>query len=135
MAGTLYTCSIKNINKTPEDSVRLFITLYAKADLVETLHTKYNVLHISELAPNPATFSKYKQTKDIDKESAWEEYVRNYTTDIILNKTKQRYLNRILELLKTGKDVTLICYCSDEYCHRHILRRYFENYHMIVKEV
>lgn len=135
MSGTLYTCRLADINKTPEDSLRLFITLYAKQTLIESLAEKYNVIHTPALAPSPTTFSNYKQNKDTDRLSAWSKYVDEYCFDIINNKKKVAYLNRIKEILKEGRDVTLICYCSDKFCHRHILRRYFENYNINTMEV
>lgn len=106
----LYTSYLGNLNKIPDDSIKIFIVQWkGKIDLL-----KYNLLWKPELAP--LDLSLYKNgslTKD--------KMFTNFKNQLEKSPAKEA-VDEIIEYLKEGKDVYLICYekelCE---CHRRLV--------------
>lgn len=95
--------------------------------IVRSLNTKpSDVRQVSELSPSKGLFYKYL---DLKKKNMWgtnsfnEIYVPQFLQEIKENRTvTSPLLNYLYSADKHGKNIALLCFCSDEeLCHRSII--------------
>ena len=117
--GTLYFASIKEL-KQVTGNVKLFISRPRPRGLPEEW------IHVSQMAPSEKLFRQYRAwVQDGKWPTMWPEYKQQFTQEM---PAMQRFLDRVEEHLKVGRNVVLACYCQDlRYCHRSILGHYFQN--------
>lgn len=81
-----------------------------------------NCPQLDALAPSKELFfwTLNQKKQGIAEEEWFPVYKRQY-----LQETKsprfQYYLNKLLDVVKSGHSLTLCCYCTTKYCHRIIL--------------
>lgn len=110
MYGKLYTNNYKNIS----NSIGLRIAVS------DTLPNWLKVNELDEwlfpLAPEMKYILLYKEDK-----ITLEKFIEVYKRKLLF---KKEYLNKIINYLKDGNDVTLICYEKlGSYCHRYTLAK------------
>lgn len=120
--GTLLISNLKGINEFEGEAVKLFTAVLPIKD-----YKKYGLVHIPKLGPSKGLLFRYKQEK-ID----WKGYVLEYRK-LMLN--MKSYLNRIEELLTSGENVMLVCYCSSKQCHNQLLASYFKELGFRTKQI
>lgn len=111
--GKIYLSNITNSNKAPIDSIKLFIARQPLSNM-----DKYKFKHVIELAPSSNLLYDYKRNK-----ITWDTYKERFLKEMVYMKST---LQRVYNFIKSGKDITLICYCKDyRRCHRGIIGEYF----------
>lgn len=105
---TSYYGMAKNI---PDDIVKVSISLYPP---------KFGIFkNYQLLAPSESIFMDYKSGR-IGEDG----YIRRYKTEILDPLDINKVIKDLLEL-SNGKDVVLLCYEKDKFCHRHTDREWF----------
>ena len=84
-----------------------------------------HVKHVPELSPSPKLFGMFQEAK---KKETWGEvyfntiYVPIFLTDVKKDNKAKNALNRLVKADREGKNICLVCYCTDEHiCHRSIV--------------
>lgn len=117
---TLSLCNVKNHEALVEKSNSLLITRSDRpySDGLKNL----GVSHYTSLAPSWDLYKKsqvMKSTTDFDNwydtiyKPLFVKGLKNYDT--------LKLLKSLSEKSKTGEDIALICFCTKERCHRHII--------------
>lgn len=89
----------------------------------------YEGLEYKKLAPKYKFFMEWKENKDNNF------YIKHYY-DEVLNKLYQENVLKDLYNLSDGKDVVLLCYeKSNDFCHRHLFRRWYNIEENKIKEI
>lgn len=109
----LYTSYLANLNNIPDDSVKLLITQWkGKIDIL-----KYNLIWKPELSPN--SLDSYKKGTKTKQEMFMD------FKEQLEQQPAEKAVNEIIEYLKEGKDVYLICYCKELCdCHRRLVAQH-----------
>ena len=107
----LYLCSLRDMKLLPDNVRKLFI---ARKPIVNM--EKYNLQHITQLAPSTDILKRYKCG-----EMTWQEYVWHFRVEML---GKRRVLDFVYEQLQK-EDIAFICYCNNKHCHRYLLGNYF----------
>jgi len=95
----------------PDDIVKVSISLY---------QPRFGNFKIyKSLAPSESIFMEYKSGK-IGEDG----YIRRYKKEILEPLDIDKVIKDLMEL-SDGKDVVLLCYEKDAFCHRHIDRLWF----------
>lgn len=124
--GSLYLSSISNIKKIPDNVIKLLITRKPIKN-----YKKYDIYYVPSLAPSLQLFSEYSSGN-----KSWKEFVFTFRRDMILNKELNIYLDKVYKQIMSGKNVALICYCSDsDKCHRGIIANYFKELGVIINNI
>ena len=116
----IYTSYFGKIRKLSEDIVP--ISICGKAP------EWYNGLEYKTLAPKYDFFMQYKQDHDTAK------YTESYYDRVLRDLLHHKVLLDLMRMSK-GKDVCLLCYeRPDEFCHRHIVCKWLNDYGIKCKE-
>lgn len=93
-----------------EDGYRICVMRFVRS------YYRYD-LWLRDLAPSIELLNDYK-----NKKIRWEDYEKRYLEEI---KDKKDVIDKLLNLIKEKKVVTLLCAeKQDEYCHRRLLKEY-----------
>lgn len=115
----LLTTYFSNINKIPEDYIKLVITRFPPKwfDI-----SKYPSTYlVKSLSPSQELLLEYKRNND------WCWYVENFYNEMDHREDMVKILRRLSNILHEGKNVCLICYEKDyERCHRSLIGHYFQ---------
>jgi len=106
----IYTTYFGNLRKLPSDIVP--IAICAKVP------DWYKGLHYKAFAPKYDFFIKYKQ--DGDEKS----FTEQYYSRVLFNLCPYDEKRKLFEL-SNGKDIVLVCYEKDDFCHRHLVAKFF----------
>lgn len=120
----LYTTYFSQLDKIPQNAIKLVVTRYAPRDFNML---KYEKLHIvSDLGPSPMLLKQYNST---DKQyNDWIEFKTSFMNEINSRDDIQHNINKIIKAITKGLDVYLICYERNyNRCHRTILAEYISN--------
>lgn len=120
----LYTTYFSQLDKIPQNAIKLVVTRYAPRDFNML---KYEKLHIvSDLGPSPMLLKQYNST---DKQyNDWIEFKTSFINEINSRDDIQHNINKIIKAITKGLDVYLICYERNyNRCHRTILAEYISN--------
>lgn len=110
----IYTSYFGKLRHLPKDIVP--ISICGKAP------EWYTGLEYKRLAPKYKFFKEYKQDHDAKK------YTENYYDEVLRDLLHHEALLSLMRLSK-GKDVCLLCYEKPEdFCHRHIVAKWFNDY-------
>lgn len=116
----IYTSYFAMLKKIPSDIVPISIAI--------STPKWYTGLCYKKIAPDYQTVEKYKKDGNIT------EYKKEYW-----NKIKHLTVQGIvkdLEKISKGKDVVLLCYeKSEDFCHRHLIAKWFEKENIVVTEM
>lgn len=116
--GKLILTSIDNVKVLNNNIVKLFIARQPANDM-----EKKGWKWASKLAPSSSLLNSY-HSKSID----WDEYCVRYKKEVINNTNCSDALNTVLNHLKAGENIALICYCDDyRFCHRRLLGEYYND--------
>lgn len=127
----IYTSYFAKIRKFPNNVIPISIARFQPKWLDK------NIIICNELAPSIKCLTDYKETNNQD------EYIKNYTEDILL-KYKSEDIIKLLESKTKIKDVVnnpnihiaLCCYENPtDFCHRHLLADFLEKENIMVKEL
>jgi uncharacterized protein YeaO (DUF488 family) len=118
----IYLSSLSKSKNLPDNVIKLFIARQPIKNM-----GKYDLKHVTELAPSKELLYDYKGDK-----ITWKEYVDLYREEM-RSINARKMLNKIIDYLDMCNDIALICYCgSSSNCHRNIVGNYFKE---IGKEV
>lgn len=124
--GTLYLCSIKDLEGYEVLDDKFFISRFVKD---QASLRKYGFVQVAELSPSKGLVQGYLKLKQegnwsIETFETW--YRPLFQKEIKEVKELRNALNQVYKLLKSGKDVVLACYChNSDLCHRKILGEEF----------
>lgn len=109
--GKLYLSYFANPNKSK--GIRISVTRFMPKGIKMPDHVDK---WYKSLSPSNDTLNEYKNNK-----ITWEEYIIRFYADIYNDESLDDLMD-IKQLLKSGEDVTLICYEKNEQnCHRYLL--------------
>lgn len=129
MNGTLYTCSVANMNKYSHIENKFLITQTC-SDNPAIILERYGFLWAPSLAPSKEIFYEYRRLSKLgqwtpDAFNNW--YTPAYNNYILGNADPRNLLNYIWKRLADGKDVVIACYCGNvDMCHRKLVGLQFE---------
>lgn len=116
--------SLKEKTIEESDGLRILITRYRPRYLSKSNET-WNEWW-KELAPSKTLHKDYMKDKKID----WTEYKKRYLIEMKSTIAQER-IRELKQLVKDGKDITLLCYCDSavvgDHCHRYIIKNLVEN--------
>lgn len=117
----LYTSYLSNLDKLPENSIKLIVTRYSPKDLNIL---KYNKLHVvSELSPSKELLNEYNNSEKSIND--WNVFKEKFNVEIHNRSDIQYNICKIKKALSRGIDVCLICYEKNyNMCHRKLLAEY-----------
>lgn len=121
MRGKLITCSLNKLKSLdiPKNSY-VFLTTRGKRSID-------GIKQLDILAPTPKLFNQYYNNwKGTDSSLWWEQYKEQYNKNLLSDESCLDVLEQITTGVDEGKNVVLLCFCSDkEHCHRKLLADYF----------
>lgn len=121
---TLKVKSLKEKTVEESDGLSILITRYGPRYLSKSNET-WNEWW-KELAPSKTLHKDYMK----DKKNDWIEYKKRFLIEMKSTDAQER-IRGLEQLVKDGKDITLICYCDSavvgDYCHRYIIKNLVEN--------
>lgn len=129
----------KNIGKLFTSNPTGLKNLTIDAEVLQIMraaHTLPNAQLVKELSPSKSLFMKYSsQWKGTPHEIWWpkykHEFEKEFEKEIVINSLRDIYR----KLLK-GKNVVLVCFCSDhKICHRSLVGEFFRKYNVDVIEL
>jgi uncharacterized protein YeaO (DUF488 family) len=118
--GKIKTKSIYDSKET-SDGIRILVTRYWPRGKKKSEFD----LWLKSLSPPRNTIALYKKGEfDISKMAAdYNQHINSHITKDMLND-----IQSILDMLKSGTTVTLLCYEREgEFCHRHLLKSHLES--------
>lgn len=120
----LYTTYFSQLDKIPQNAIKLVVTRYAPRDFNVL---KYEKLHIvSELGPSSTLLKQYNATNK--QYNDWIEFKTLFMNEIDSREDIQYNINKIIKAISKGLDVYLICYERNyNRCHRTILAEYISS--------
>lgn len=111
----LYTTYLNKINTIPDTAEKILIMHYKRKGL-----DKYDLTWKPELAPE--NFNAYKFESTITKQQMFQDYKEQ-----LERQPAKDEVNKIISLLREGRDVFLICCEKDlSECHRRILAQHIK---------
>lgn len=117
----IYTSYFGNMRNIPAGMVP--VAICAKAP------DAYTERQYKTLAPKYDCLMQYKQ--DHNEEA----YIQKYNSQVLSHLSPAEVV-RQLELLSDGKDVVMLCYEKrGDFCHRHLVAKWLNNYGYNVKEL
>lgn len=80
------------------------------------------VIHETRLAPSWELYNKAQQMKQLGNFDNWYDavYKQSFIKGLKIESTL-KLIKGLANKLEVGEDVTLICFCTKERCHRHII--------------
>lgn len=111
MIMKIYTSYFGNMRNIPDDIIKVSIALYKPKGM--------NIPHYLKLAPNARILYEYKNGIIDEKE-----YEKRYSEEV-LDGIDLTELVEDLKDISGGKDVVLLCYEKNEFCHRYVFRKWF----------
>ena len=118
MKGKLYLGNIRNFKSLSEQGVKCFsITISKRFDgYMDSL---------KGLAPSSSLYNWHMANKD--RENFNDGYYERYFSQVKNSKEAQEDINKVINLLNSGSDVGLICFCNTtDKCHRGIIGKWME---------
>lgn len=113
---------------------------YVRADeywLITRVNTENNITGITwvtDLAPSPQLFHRYRDDWRGQPEKYWPLYVDRYNEEL-KTEEKLKALRKIWRLTAQGKTVALLCYCPrPEHCHRSLISAFLRSHGANVHE-
>ena len=125
MKGKLYLSNCYNMNHVPDGTYLINI---ARKDMEDIWDKRI------ELAPSKELFTWYINNKN--KVDWFDDYKKIYLNQLKVNKKALNTLSEIREMLDSGKNVCLMCFCKDvTKCHRSLVGNLFvkKGYEVIYK--
>ena len=117
----IYTSYFGNMRNIPAGMVPIAICAKTPA--------AYTGIRYKTLAPKYDCLMQYKQNHNE------ENYIQQYNSQV-LSRLSPAGVVRRLELLSGGKDVVMLCYEKrGDFCHRHLVAQWLNNYGYDVKEL
>ena len=116
----IYTSYFAMLKKIPEDMVPISIAI--------STPKWYQGECYKKIAPDYFMVENLKKYNDIDryKKEYWSK-IKHLTVQGIVNDLKE---------ISNGKDVVLLCYEKPtDFCHRHLIAKWFEKENITVKEL
>lgn len=97
--------------------------------IMRSAQTLPNTILVKVLSPSKHLFIKYSQEwKDKPYSEWWPKYEKYFLGEL-KSVEKMRGLREVYKNLLAGKNIVLICFCSDHrYCHRRLVAEFFEPY-------
>jgi uncharacterized protein YeaO (DUF488 family) len=112
--GTLNTIGIRQLMKYPRDD-----TTYINVARGDMTVVDY---HMKNLAPSYPLLSYYLDHKNQGVEVWWNEYRRRFLQEMLKDEANKGLIE-VAELLASGRNVTLVCFCTgDAFCHRSLVK-------------
>ncbi|HEX2614819.1 MAG TPA: DUF488 domain-containing protein [Nitrososphaera sp.] len=108
------------------DGIRILVTRYHPRIKGFKKGIGYSewLMGLSPLGPAVKKFKAGRMTEH--------EFGKQYLSYLAVSNEARKELARVRELLKNGETVTLLCYEPEgEFCHRHLLKGYLENKHIV----
>ncbi len=107
----IYTSYIGMAKNIPDDIIKVSISLYPPK------FVKFKNYRL--LAPSESIFIEYKSGK-IGEDG----YIRRFKNEILKPLNIEKVIKDLMEL-SGGKDIVLLCFEKDKFCHRHIVSEWF----------
>lgn len=117
-------CNVKNFNNNK-----------SKTNILITRRKMYNipgVYHFPDLGPNTELLDWALEHREID--ANWFEYYTEKFNEYMLTPRFRYSIGLLREYLAKG-DVTLMCYCNSDKCHRFLVGKYLEEKGFQVKYI
>ncbi|WP_039230550.1 DUF488 domain-containing protein [Clostridium haemolyticum] len=116
----LYTSYLNKLNALPKDTPKMLITRFIPKWF--NIKKYPNTYLKRELAPSQDLLLRFKKDND------WDEYIENFTKEMEARQDMKEALNKMLEYLRKGNDVVLICYEKDyKHCHRSLIGKWVQS--------
>lgn len=126
--GTLYLIPLCKLGLLPDYvKVRLLIT--------RSERKVKGLAWCPQLAPSPKLFSTYiNEWKDGKVANWWDLYTATFTAEL-LQEPKHSAMRRLYNILNDGRNVALVCFCTNRQCHRYIISDVMRIVGVEVKEI
>jgi uncharacterized protein YeaO (DUF488 family) len=127
-SGKLYTSNIEGLKFAPPHAEIWQITRAG--------HDISGAIVVRSLSPSPQLFQRYlKEWKETNPKEWWPLYEKAFLAEL-KEEEKLKSLRDIYKKLLQGKDIVLLCFCSDHrYCHRRLVGEFFEPYGVTAVEL
>jgi uncharacterized protein YeaO (DUF488 family) len=95
-----------------------------------------NTIQVKSLSPSKQLFLKYDQDWKGNPYNEWWPKYERFFLEELKSPGKIQSLREIYKKLVAGKNIVLICFCSDHrYCHRRLVGEFFKPYGVTVTEL
>lgn len=113
--GKVFTASVSQMKEIQPNCEEIWLITRAGADIP-------NTIRVRGLAPGPELYKDFiEKWKDSDPKEWWPKYQERFMEELKLPE-KRMALRKLWRLLLEGKNIGLLCFCSDyRYCHRTIV--------------
>lgn len=114
--GTLKTKALSE-PAAPEDGFRLLIVRWKNPGVPRSAYDWWD----ARLAPTASLLSE-AFSRDVSLDDTWGWYVQRFL-DEMRGRSPRIAMDEVQQLLATGRNVTLLCFCKNEArCHRRLVR-------------
>lgn len=118
----IYTSYFAKLRKIPNNIIRI--------NIARVLPPNVDMICYPNLYPTSNILYRYKHD-DIYTQN---DYIYDYE-EVVLDKIDPLIVQKELMELSKGKDVVLVCYeKSEDFCHRHLVSEWFNDYNIYCKE-
>lgn len=128
MKGVLYLIPLYKLHLLP-DHVKLKLLITRSERKIE------GITWFPQLAPSKELFEQYmSEWRNGKVENWWDLYTEKFTAEL-LQEPKHSAMRRLYNILTSGNNVALICFCTNRKCHRYIIADVMKITNIKVKEI